>query len=121
MAIRPKDIYRGGKKSRARAGAVILVILAVLTAAVLLFYWLRQYAVYDENGNATLIPPFSQKRDNGGDRIDPAESEGPSLDSTMPDCPKIPDFGSGEGSGQSSIPANGQSPGPGLPAGLPAP
>lgn len=61
MAIKAKDIYDGRKKSRFRGGAIITVILALIVAAILIFYGLRQYAVYDENGNATLILPFSQK------------------------------------------------------------
>ena len=61
MAIRAKDIYDGRKKSRFHLGITITVILAVVVAVVLVFYWLRGYAVYDENGNATIVMPWSQK------------------------------------------------------------
>lgn len=61
MAIRAKDIYQGRKKSHSRAGVIITVILAVLIAVILIFYGLRNYAVYDENGNATIVLPFSHK------------------------------------------------------------
>jgi hypothetical protein len=61
MAIRAKDIYQGRKKSRSHIGVVIAVIFAVLVLAVLAFYGLRNYCVYDENGNATLVLPFSKK------------------------------------------------------------
>ena len=74
MAIRAKDIYQGRKKSRFRFGIVIAVVLCVLVAAILIFYGLRSYCVYDENGNATLILPFSQKAANGNEQ----ESQAPS-------------------------------------------
>lgn len=61
MAIRSKDIYDGRKKSRFHFGVTIIVILAVIVVAILIFYWLRGYAVYDENGNATIVMPWSQK------------------------------------------------------------
>ena len=64
MAIRAKDIYQGRKKSRFRFGIVIAVILAIVAAVILIFYGLRSYCVYDENGNATLILPFSQKAED---------------------------------------------------------
>ena len=50
MAIRAKDIYQGRKKSRSHTGLIISIILAVLVVAVLIFYGLRNYCVYDENG-----------------------------------------------------------------------
>ena len=61
MAIRAKDIYEGRKKSRGHDGVIITVILALVAAAILIFYGLREYAVYDENGNATIVLPWSQK------------------------------------------------------------
>ena len=61
MAIRARDIYEGRKKSRGHIGVIITVILVLLTIAVLIFYGLREYAVYDENGNATIVFPWSQK------------------------------------------------------------
>lgn len=64
MAIKAKDIYQGRKKSRSHVSIIIAVILAVIVSVILIFYWLRSYCVYDENGNATLILPFSQKADN---------------------------------------------------------
>ena len=73
MAIRAKDIYHGGKKSRSRAGVIIFIVLAVLIALILVFYGLRQFAVYDENGNATIILPFTHKAE-----ASPQASEAPS-------------------------------------------
>lgn len=61
MAIRAKDIYEGRKKSHGHVGVVIIIILALLATAILIFYGLREYAVYDENGNATIVLPWSQK------------------------------------------------------------
>ena len=74
MAIRAKDIYQGRKKSRSHISAVIAVILAALVLAVLLFYGLRSYCVYDENGNATLVLPFSKKAQTEDVTTSPADS-----------------------------------------------
>lgn len=73
MAIRAKDIYQGRKKSRSHAGVIVAVILALIVGAILLFYGLREYAVYDENGNATIVLPWSNKQAD-----DTAESSAPS-------------------------------------------
>ncbi|NLH01338.1 MAG: hypothetical protein GX488_05480 [Clostridiales bacterium] len=78
MAIKARDIYDGRKKSRFRLGIVILVIFALLVAAILVFYWLRSYAVYDENGNATLILPFSEKEEKTEASPSAVPSESPS-------------------------------------------
>jgi len=75
MAIRPKDIYQGRKKSRSRAGLIISIVLALLVGAILLFYGLRQYAVYDENGNATIVFPWSH---NEADETSESPSASPS-------------------------------------------
>lgn len=74
MAIRAKDIYDGRKKSRFHLGMTIIVVLAVVVAVVLIFYWLRGYAVYDENGNATIVMPWSQKAATESPAISPVES-----------------------------------------------
>ncbi|MFB0920183.1 MAG: hypothetical protein QMB62_04785 [Oscillospiraceae bacterium] len=79
MAIRAKDIYQGRKKSRSRAGVAIIIVLAVLTAAILIFYGLRHYAVYDENGNATIVLPFFHKAQT--------ESPAPSAEASPPESP----------------------------------
>ena len=86
MAIRAKDIYDGRKKSRGHVGLIIALILAVFVVAILIFYGLREYAVYDENGNATIVLPWSQKADaevpttspNVDPTASPAASETPS-------------------------------------------
>lgn len=59
--IRARDIYQGRKKARFRGGVAALIVLGVLLLAILLFYGLRSYAVYDEAGNAKIVLPFSQK------------------------------------------------------------
>ena len=64
MAIRPKDIYQGRKKSRSRGGVIIAIVLALIVGAILLFYGLRQYAVYDESGNATIVFPWSRNEED---------------------------------------------------------
>lgn len=60
MAIRSKDIYKGKKKSRKVVRTIVIVALVLVVAAISLFFTLRQYAVYDENGNATIVLPFFQ-------------------------------------------------------------
>lgn len=60
-AIRARDIYQGRKKARFRGGIAASIILGILLLAILLFYGLRSYAVYDEAGNAKIVLPFSQK------------------------------------------------------------
>jgi len=74
MAIRAKDIYEGRKKSRSHIGVIITVILAIIVVAVLIFYGLRNYCVYDENGNATLVLPFSKQAQNEEVTQSPEES-----------------------------------------------
>ena len=74
MAIRAKDIYEGRKKSRSHIGVIITVILALIVAALLIFYGLKKYAVYDENGNATIVMPWSQKADTASPKVSPIES-----------------------------------------------
>ena len=74
MAIRAKDIYEGRKKSRSHIGVIITVILALIVAALLIFYGLKKYAVYDENGNATIVMPWSQKADTASPTVSPSES-----------------------------------------------
>lgn len=60
MAIKPKDIYRGRQKTHRTAKTITCLLLAVLVLAIALFLGLRQFAVYDEYGNATIVLPFSQ-------------------------------------------------------------
>ncbi len=75
MAIRAKDIYQGRKKSRSHIGVIITAILAVFVVAVLIFYGLRSCCVYDENGNATLVLPFSKQAQTENVTQSPAESQ----------------------------------------------
>jgi len=82
MAIKAKDIYQGRKKTHSRAGVIITVILALIVAAVLLFYGLRHYAVYDESGNATIVLPWFHKEQaddaTQSPSVSPEESTEPS-------------------------------------------
>ena len=84
MAFRAKDIYQGRKKSHSRAGVVIFAVLAIFVVAVLIFYGLRHYAVYDESGNATIVLPFSHKSEQSAspsaspDEASPSASPEPS-------------------------------------------
>ncbi|PKM74331.1 MAG: hypothetical protein CVU91_00230 [Firmicutes bacterium HGW-Firmicutes-16] len=80
MAIRAKDIYQGRKKSRSRGGVIIAIVLVLLTAAVLIFYGLRNYAVYDESGNATIVLPFFHKAET--ESPVPSAGESPTVSPT---------------------------------------
>ncbi len=66
MAIRSKDIYQGNKKTHKVAKTIVIAAVCLIVLVVGAFFWLRQYCVYDAEGNATLISPFSssQKADN---------------------------------------------------------
>lgn len=78
MAIRAKDIYEGRKKSRFHLGVIITVLLALIVAAVLLFYGVRQYAVYDDSGNATIVWPWAKDEATPDTSASPSQSAQPS-------------------------------------------
>lgn len=59
MPYRPKDIYRGRRKSRLPLTIFLFVLAGLLIGAVALFYALQQFIVYDQNG-VTLQLPFMQ-------------------------------------------------------------
>ena len=61
MAIRPRDVYRGRRKSRSLFTIIVTVFFALLITVVLLFFTLRNYVVYDEYGNATIVLPFQRE------------------------------------------------------------
>lgn len=87
MAIKPKDIYEGTKKTHRAAKIIAVSLTLLLILAVALFFWLRQFAVYDEEGNATLILPFSQKAQESL----PAGPEPSPLPSGRPDTGESPE------------------------------
>jgi hypothetical protein len=115
MAIKPKDIYHGRKKARSPGGVILLVLVLLLAAALALFYGLRQFAVYDENGNATIIFPW----DRGEAEESPPESpdaslipsETPPADESPSASPEPPSSASPE-AGTSPSPSAGESPTP---------
>lgn len=90
MAIRAKDIYQGRNKSHSRAGVIIAIVLALIAAALLLFYGLRHYAVYDESGNATIVLPWFHKEQ--ADDITESPSSSPE-ESTEPSPSESPTAG----------------------------
>lgn len=59
--IRARDIYQGRKKRQFRGPAIFASVLGLFLLALLVFYGMRSFAVYDEEGNATIVLPFSQK------------------------------------------------------------
>lgn len=60
MAIRSKDIYKGHRKKRRTGKIIVWVCAIIIVLAVALFFILREFAVYDEYGNATIVIPFFQ-------------------------------------------------------------
>ncbi len=66
MAIKAKDVYQGRKKRGSRARKFILIAVIVLAAVIGLFYGLRACCVYDKDGNATIVLPFSDGADVSG-------------------------------------------------------
>ena len=66
MAIRSKDVYRGTEKRGSRARRVVLIVLIVLAALIGAFYALRTCCVYDKNGNATIVLPFTDSASVSG-------------------------------------------------------
>ena len=60
MAIKSKDIYKGHKKKRQTGKIIAWVCALIVVLAAALFFILREFAVYDEYGNATIIIPFFQ-------------------------------------------------------------
>ena len=77
MAIRSRDIYEGRKKRRSRKGVIIAVVLAVFIGTISIFYGLRSLCVYDDEGNARIVWPFSQEakeikaQEDGQANLDP--------------------------------------------------
>ena len=67
MAIRPKDIYQGTKKTHRTSKIITAVIILLIALAIGLFFGLRHYCVYDSEGNATLIMPWNRKDGEGGE------------------------------------------------------
>ncbi len=59
MPYRPKDIYRGRRKHRVPLTIFLFILAGLFIGAVVLFYALQQYIVYDQNG-VTLQLPFME-------------------------------------------------------------
>ena len=59
MSYRPRDIYRGRRKFHVPLTIFLFVLAGLFIGAVVLFYTLQQYIVYDQNG-VTLQLPFMQ-------------------------------------------------------------
>jgi hypothetical protein len=61
MAIKPKDIYKGRKKSHTAAKVTALVLCLVVALSITAFFVIRSWAVYNsETGTATIIWPWTQ-------------------------------------------------------------
>lgn len=59
MPYRPKDIYRGRRKSRLPLTIFLFVLAGLFIGAVVLFYTFQQFIVYDQSG-VTLQLPFRE-------------------------------------------------------------
>lgn len=64
MSIKAKDVYSGRRKRGSRLGKIVLLIVIVLAVVIGLFYGLRACCVYDKDGNATIVLPFSDGSEN---------------------------------------------------------
>ena len=71
MPYRPKDIYRGRRKFKVPLNIFLFVLALLLVGAVSLFYFLQQYAVYDDEG-AHLELPFGKEKEEQVPEEDPA-------------------------------------------------
>jgi uncharacterized membrane protein YvbJ len=60
MAIKSKDIYKGQRKKHKAGKIIAWVCVIIVVLAIALFFILREFAVYDEYGNATIILPFTR-------------------------------------------------------------
>ena len=70
MAIRARDIYQGRrKKMHSPARIIALVLLVTVVILTSLFYLLRSMCEYDSEGNATIVFPFSQSKDEKPDEV----------------------------------------------------
>lgn len=56
MAYRPRDIYRGRRKFRVPLTVFLFVLSVLIISAVVLFYGLQQYLVYDQSGVSLQLP-----------------------------------------------------------------
>lgn len=61
MAIKPKDIYDGRKKKRSRGSIITISLIVLLALVIALFYGLRGRCIYDSEGNAHIVFPFTQE------------------------------------------------------------
>lgn len=59
MPYRPKDIYRGRRKYRVPLAIALFLLAFLLIGAVVLFYVLQQFLVYDQTG-VSLVLPFME-------------------------------------------------------------
>lgn len=66
MAIRAKDIYQGRKKRGGKLRRILLTVVLVFAVLIALFYALRACCVYDKDGNATIVLPFSDSTEQNG-------------------------------------------------------
>ena len=57
MPYRAKDIYRGRRKFHVPLTIILFILAGLIIGAIVLFYVLQQYIVYDQNG-VTLALPF---------------------------------------------------------------
>jgi hypothetical protein len=57
---RPPQIYRRRPGFRLALKIVGIVLALIVAAAIFLFFWLRQYAVYLPDGTVEIVFPWSE-------------------------------------------------------------
>ena len=76
MSPRRKDVYRGRRRWRLPVTLLISIPLALIVLAVVLFYGLQKYVVYDQDGVTLAIPGLTVPAEQPGQ--DPAgETDAP--------------------------------------------
>lgn len=95
MAIKPKDIYDGRKKKRSLGSIITISVIVLLALVIALFYGLRSRCIYDDEGNAQIIFPFTQeakalKEAEKNDSNDAPEETQTSEDDALPQSTAAP-------------------------------
>ena len=91
MSYKPRDVYRGRRKFKVPLTIFLFVVAGVLVLAVVLFYGLQQYLVYDQNG-VTLQLPFSGQSKTEEQAVATAQQTAASDDVQVDVVYENPDF-----------------------------
>ncbi len=75
MPYRPRDIYRGHRKFRVPLTIFLFIFAFLIIGAVVLFYGLQQYLVYDQDGVSLQLPFMGQTAAAAGNGSEEAPAE----------------------------------------------